>query len=81
MRCGFLFHVNYTGVVVSYEHQSLRTQAGAAQKDDAGNFYQVAKAAMVGGNTFVAQENMARALGAIESYNKRRKRSDEEGKY
>ena len=34
---------------------------------------------MKSGNTFVAQENMARALGAIASYNKRRKRSDDEG--
>ncbi|XP_063678607.1 uncharacterized protein LOC134814427 [Bolinopsis microptera] len=67
--------------LVNFMEFIQQTKAGAAQKGDAGNFYQVAKAAMVSGNTFVAQENMARALGAIESYNKRRKRSDDEGSW
>ena len=56
-------------------------QSGEAARDDAEKFYKVAKAAMNGGNTFVAQENMARALGAIESYNRRRKRSEDNGRF
>ncbi|KAL5252819.1 hypothetical protein ACHWQZ_G015553 [Mnemiopsis leidyi] len=67
--------------MVNFMEFIQQTNSGDAAKTDASNYYKVAEAAMTRGNTFVAQENMARALGAIASYNRRKRRNTEDGSW
>ena len=61
------------------KYLNLPNQIEEESSGEARNFYDVAVAAMRAGNTFVAQESMARALSATQMSGGRGKRETDDG--